>query len=200
MKENLQNESARSADKKRLISILVGAVLVSLSPLALIFSTVPEMTPERWVSWVVAFLLVLWVFLGAGLALIVCPFVASRKWRIRSLLVCIVVATSVAYPWICQLIVGEEEVTGQIEGIVRSTAKDWYMTSPQTHSLRKQSMRKYDVIQFRLSSGSLVTVKLIRADVERLLALSKESGGKQDLRVVYLKPLKRLVLVEVANP
>lgn len=45
-----------------------------------------------------------------------------------------------------------------------------------------------------------MSVKLIRSDAERFLAMVKEAGSKRPLNVVYLKHLKRLVSVAVANP
>lgn len=201
MKETLQNERVYSTDKKRLVSLLVGAVLVSLSPLALILSTVPEMTPESWVSWVVAFLLVLWVSLAAGLALIVCPYVAARKWRVRSLLVCVVVATGVCiYPGGIQLFTGESEVVGWIEGVDYSKSKDGFRVNAHLKNTTEFRIRHYDVVRFQSSSGSSAKVKLIRSDVVHLLSVAEEAGQKQELKVIYLKQLKRLLKVNPANP
>lgn len=201
MKEALQNERVYSVDKKRLVMLLVGAVLVALSPLALILSTVPKMTPESWVSWVVAFLLVLWMSLAAGLSLIVCPYVASRKWRRRSLLVCVVVATGVSfYPAVIQLIAGEAEVVGWIAGVDYSKDKDGFRLNAHLKDTTEFRIRHYDVVRFQSSSGSSAKVKLIRADVEYLLSVAKEGDDRQELEVVYLKYLKRLLKVRPANP
>jgi len=196
-----QSGNVQGAGKARVLIMFVGVVLVSLAPLTLILSTVPEMTPEGWFTRVLVFVILLCFLVTAGLALMGIPFISSNKARCIYLLACLGVGIGVSfYPGICQLAAGEVEMIGQIEQVVESAAKDGFWISQQSKTVTKRRVRKYDVVEFQSSSGEPVSVKLIRADVVRLLAKAKEAGEKRALRVVYLKYLKRLVLVEVANP
>jgi len=72
--------------------------------------------------------------------------------------------------------------------------------SPQSKTVTKYHVRKYDVVRFQSSSRSSAKVKLIRVEVKHSLSVSKEAGYKEELKVVYLKPLKRRLKVSPANP
>ncbi len=181
--------------------MFTGVVFVALAPVTPILSTVPEMAPESWFQQVLLFVLSLWFLVAAGLALIGLPFLSSRKARAVYTLICFGVGFGVCfYPGIYQLAAGASEVTGQLERVEKSTKHDRYWISPQSKVVTKRRVRKYDDVHFESLSGEPVSVKLIRADAERLLAAKEDAEWRQNLRVVYLKQLKRLVSVESANP
>lgn len=192
---------ASRSQKKQMVIMFTGVVFISLAPLSLILSTVPKMTPEGWFQQVLLFVLSLSFSVVAGLALVGYLFFSSKRAAAVYLLVCVGAGVAVCfYPGIFQLAAGTTEVTGQFEKVERSKKKDQYWLSPQSKVVTKRRVRKYDEIHFRSLSGEPVGVKLIRADAERLLAAKEEAGSQQNFRVVYLKQLKRLISVEVANP
>lgn len=183
------------------LCIVAGATFLAIAPVTQIIPAASELTLENWSSRVGMFVLLLWFFVTAGLALIGWPFALPGRSRIRLMLVCCVVGACVSlYPGLLQMAVGASEVTGVVDEVVQSTAEDKFKIDPQSNKVSKQRVKKIDVIQFQTSTTDTRSVKLIRSDSDRVVEAAKTAGANQEVKVIYLKYFRQLLEVNAANP